>query len=189
MFAQGSIWRFRAGRDAWLTMAVILPLVLSGGDTIRPSSAAGLPTFSSGDRPESGDYYLQSELRISLLPPLDVVVTAYSSTVGQTDDTPFLTASLTDVRPGIIALSRDLIRRYTPDAPFAYGDRVFIKGQGIFVVEDTMNKRYSRRADIWFPSRDEAIQFGRKELTIAMVTGDIGSLSGFSHPVSSAPSK
>ena len=34
---------------------------------------------------------------------IDVVVTAYSSTVWQTDDTPFITASGTTVRDGIVA--------------------------------------------------------------------------------------
>jgi 3D (Asp-Asp-Asp) domain-containing protein len=94
-----------------------------------------------------------------------LTVTGYSSEPRQTDSTPFITASNTTVRPGIIALSRDLLIRYTPGAPFAYGDSVLVAGQ-VYVVEDTMNKRWSNRADIWFPSTPEARRFGKQELEL-----------------------
>ena len=35
----------------------------------------------------------------------------------ETDDTPFLTAMCTVTAPGVIALSRDLLRTFTPGAP------------------------------------------------------------------------
>ena len=96
-----------------------------------------------------------------------VTVTAYSSTRDQTDSTPFVTASNTRVRPGIVALSRDLLREFTPGAPFSYGDRVEIEGVGTFLVEDTMHKRYEKRVDIWFASRAAARRWGRRDLTLA----------------------
>lgn len=96
-----------------------------------------------------------------------VTVTGYSSTFDQTDSTPFLTASNRRVRPGIVALSRDLLREYTPGAPFSYGDKVEIRGVGVFTVEDTMNPRYEKRADIWFANRTQARQWGRQELCLA----------------------
>ena len=40
-----------------------------------------------------------------------------------------------------------------------------------FVVEDVMNQRYERHADIWFESLDEARQFGRRR---AVLTGPYG---------------
>jgi hypothetical protein len=63
---------------------------------------------------------------------IPVTVTGYSSTSDQTDTTPFITASNTRVRTGVIALSRDLLREFTPGAPFGYGDRVEIEGVGVF---------------------------------------------------------
>lgn len=96
-----------------------------------------------------------------------VTVTAYSSTMDQTDSTPFLTASNRRVRPGIVALSRDLLREYTPGAPFTFGDKVEIRGVGVFTVEDTMNPRYEKRVDIWFASRTAARKWGRQELCLA----------------------
>jgi 3D (Asp-Asp-Asp) domain-containing protein len=108
------------------------------------------------------DNAASKELRSEQLFAINVIVTGYSSTRGQTDSTPFVTASNTRVRKGIVALSRDLLRRYTPGAPFAFGDRVLIPGVGEFVVEDTMNKRFSQRVDIWFASRSEARHWGHQ---------------------------
>ena len=97
---------------------------------------------------------------------LKVTVTGYSSTPDQTDDTPFTTASNKRVRPGIIALSRDLLRHYTRGAPFAFGDEVELDGLGTFIVEDTMAPRFQRRADIWFPTRAAATRWGRQSFRL-----------------------
>jgi 3D (Asp-Asp-Asp) domain-containing protein len=104
-----------------------------------------------------------------------VSVSAYTSRECETDDTPFITAANTSTRPGVLALSRDLLKRYTPNAPFDFGDIVHIAGMGDFVVEDSMNARWQRRADIWFESVDDARRFGRRS---AVMTGPYGLGSG-----------
>lgn len=96
-----------------------------------------------------------------------VLATGYSSSVAETDETPFVTAANTPTRPGTLALSRDLLHEYTPGAPFSFGDRVRVHGLGEFLVEDVMNARWSNRIDVWFPSRDEALWFGRREVVIS----------------------
>ena len=80
-----------------------------------------------------------------------------------------ITASNTRVRSGIIALSRDLLKRYNPDAPFHWGDWVYIEGVGEFIVEDTMNARYTLHADIWFPDRKIAANWGVRNLKLTAV--------------------
>jgi 3D (Asp-Asp-Asp) domain-containing protein len=85
-----------------------------------------------------------------------VIATGYSSSVWETDDTPFITASNTRTRPGVVALSRDMLQRYNPQAPFHFGDTVHISGIGEFLVEDSMHWRWRKRIDIWFPSREAA---------------------------------
>lgn len=86
---------------------------------------------------------------------IQVVVTAYSSTVFETDDDPFITASGSYVRDGIIANNL-----------FSFGTKVRLPelyGEKIFVVEDRMNSRKGRyHFDIWFPSHQEAKNFGAK---------------------------
>jgi len=89
---------------------------------------------------------------------IKVVITAYSSTVDQCDDTPFITANGHHVADGIIA------------ANFLYfGTKVQIPslfGEKIFSVEDRMNTRFSDRMDIWMPTREEAIAFGVKYVEV-----------------------
>jgi len=93
---------------------------------------------------------------------IDVVVTGYSSTVWQTDDTPFITASGKWVKDGIIANNMlpfgTLVRM-----PEVYGDK-------IFVVEDRMNARKSNyHFDVWFNEYLEAKNFGVKRTYIEIL--------------------
>ncbi len=104
---------------------------------------------------------MQGNTILSSVPPvheeqetLDVlgyrIITAYSSTPDQTDDTPFITASGQMVRDGIIA---------TNELPM--GTSVKIDGK-VYEVQDRTNSRYAYRYDIWFPTRQEALDYGRQ---------------------------
>jgi len=86
---------------------------------------------------------------------IKVIITAYSSTPEETDDTPFITAANTMVRDGIIA--NNLLPFGTKiRIPELYGDK-------IFTVEDRMSsKKGYYHFDIWFPSKEEAKEFGAK---------------------------
>lgn len=96
-----------------------------------------------------------------------VIVTGYASNVSETDSTPDINATMTYVRQGSLALSRDLLRTFTPGAPFDFGDWVMISGIGIFVVDDVMHERWRNCADIWFPDRKQAIRWGRRRAQLA----------------------
>jgi len=96
-----------------------------------------------------------------------VVATGYSSSIWETDMTPFITAANTPTRHGVLALSRDLLTRYTDGAPFKYGDVVHVSGVGDFIVEDTMNARWTNRIDVWFPTRLDALRFGVRQAYIS----------------------
>jgi len=90
-----------------------------------------------------------------------VSVSAYSSTVDQTDSSPFITAAGTFVHDGIVA-ANFLPIGTAIKIPAVFGDK-------IFVVEDRMNSRYWHNVDIWFPDRESAINFGRKNLQIEVL--------------------
>jgi 3D (Asp-Asp-Asp) domain-containing protein len=100
----------------------------------------------------------QAHFLESALMPIPVVVTAYNPLESQTDSTPHLTASNKLVRPGIVALSRDLEEEFG----FTFGDTVVIQGIGSFVFEDRMHKRWRRRVDILMFSREDARKFGHQ---------------------------
>ncbi len=84
---------------------------------------------------------------------IDVIVTAYSSTVAETDEFPLITASGEEVRDGIIANNM-----------LPFGTKVRLPelfGEKIFVVKDRMNSRKSNyHVDVWQASYEEAKNFG-----------------------------
>ena len=99
--------------------------------------------------------------------------TAYNSMPGQTDSTPFITATGTRTRPGVVALSRDLLRS------FPYGSKIMIEDLSgrsgnllsgrVFYVEDTMAARKTGSVDIWMASYGQAIRFGARQVRITAV--------------------
>jgi len=88
------------------------------------------------------------------------VITAYTSTVDQCDDDPFIAAWGDRVYDGMIAANW-LPRNTKVKIPSLFGDK-------IFTVADRMNARYGYgRIDIWFDSsKGEARKFGVKRVDI-----------------------
>lgn len=107
------------------------------------------------------------------LPTYSVTVTAYNPDPRQTDSTPFITATGTRTREGIIALSRDMLS-FIP-----YGSVVrlsAVKGPscggfstGNLRVEDTMNARYRMRADVVLMSHSAARNWGICQARLTVV--------------------
>ena len=90
---------------------------------------------------------------------VEVVFTAYSSEVGQTDDSPFIAAWGEHVYDGMIAANW-LPHNTKIKIPSLFGDK-------IFTVADRMNARYGYgRADIWMNSRADAVKFGVQRVEV-----------------------
>jgi len=87
---------------------------------------------------------------------IKAVLTAYTSTPGQTDGNPFMSASGIRVYDGMIA-ANGLPFGTKIKIPALFGDKVF-------TVHDRMNKRYGLgRMDIWLDApRSVALKFGVK---------------------------
>jgi 3D (Asp-Asp-Asp) domain-containing protein len=87
---------------------------------------------------------------------IDVTATMYYAVKGQCDKDPLTTAGMFKIIPHkaseqkLIALSRDLLTRF--GGSFQYGDKVMLLNaghkSGVYVVADTMNKRFKRKIDI-----------------------------------------
>lgn len=93
-------------------------------------------------------------------PPVDyriviAEVTGYSSDSNQTDNTPYLTAWQTKAREGVIACPR-----YIP-----FGTLVEIDSKQ-YTCEDRMNLKWPERWDLWFSSKQKALNYGIKVKTI-----------------------
>lgn len=146
-----------------LTEAVlVLLMIIFGGFIITPRTATALSlSFFTPAEPVVehlgfGQLPFSNDIQPIVLEK--VPITAYSSEVGQTDSTPFITASGTTVRRGVVATN------FLPIGarvrfPELYGDAVFI-------VEDRMNARYNRRFDIWMEETADARNFGIQWTTV-----------------------
>ena len=89
-------------------------------------------------------------------------MTGYSSCPMETDSTPFITASGKFVEDGIVANNL-----------FPFGTRIRIPelyGDKVFIVEDRMHWRKGYyHVDIWFPAKEEALEFGSKRTYIEVL--------------------
>ena len=90
-----------------------------------------------------------------------VKATAYNALASQTDSTPEICAWGDRIRPGIIAVSRDL-----EGLGLTRGQEVHIEGYGKMIVLDRMHKRKRNQIDIFMEKYEDAIEFGVQELVI-----------------------
>lgn len=161
-----------------LITAVIIGLVLGflpvfGATKIEQNNQISLSEEEILSEIENSLVVLQdnslSSIASDYLPPqkqvtnrIRVVITAYSSTIWQTDGDPFTTASGSTVENGTIA-NNSLPFGTKVKIPALYGDK-------IFTVTDRMNSRWpDNKFDIWFESTSEARKFGIKNTYIEIL--------------------
>lgn len=87
-----------------------------------------------------------------------VDLSAYSSSKDETDSTPFEGACGYTVAEYSIAITRDLEL-----LGFECNTIVYIFGQGVYFVNDRMNRRKSGQFDLWKGSKKKALEFGLKK--------------------------
>ncbi len=95
-------------------------------------------------------------------PAIERTVTAYTLTPEETDDTPCLGAwndNLCEISKTVQVCASNEFKR---------GTKLKV-GDVECVVMDRMNKRYSNRIDLIKPSREEALEFGRKTMLVAVL--------------------
>lgn len=88
---------------------------------------------------------------------VEAVITAYTSSVDETDEDPFITASGSTVRQGTLACP----------SKYQFGTIVEINGNH-YTCEDRMNKRYrqTERFDMWVESKQIAYAWGKQQLQV-----------------------
>lgn len=120
------------------------------------------PVYIVDSQPIDIDAYLQ-EYFANKIPKktMQVTVTAYSSTDGETDGTPYLTAIGTTVRDGIVAAN------FLPIGTVVRFPDKF--GEKLFIVEDRMDERFGLQVDIWMSNKEEAKKFGLQYLKMEIL--------------------
>jgi 3D (Asp-Asp-Asp) domain-containing protein len=117
----------------------------ANADTVLVGKASAEPSYSKANAKE---VYVRT-------------VTAYTSAVEETDDTPFITASGNHVRVGTAAANW---------LPFGTAIRIpEYFGEQVFVIEDRMNRKHPHKVDIWFPEKKDALNFGKRTTVIEVL--------------------
>lgn len=154
--AERTIFRF-------LTIVTALLLAISSFAPVKfEKILVKNPPINWQEMTEKDDEIVIQDYFIPIIEKKKVVATAYSSTADQCDSTPFITASGTRVRDGIIACNF-----------LEFGTRVLIPEEfgfnKVFTVEDKMAKKHNDKVDIWHETRKDAKKFGIKELEIIVL--------------------
>ncbi len=101
-----------------------------------------------------------AEKPLELVRTVTIAVTSYNSEPGQTDSTPCITANGFNLcKHGI---ENVIATNYLP-----FGTKVKFPeydADRIFTVQDRMNARYHKRADIWMKDKTDSRKFGIKNL-------------------------
>ena len=89
----------------------------------------------------------------------NVTITSYNNHSNQTDDTPNITSTSRPVRENMVAVSQDFLSK----GLIKYGDLVYIDCmKQWYIVEDTMNKRFENRIDIFLFDKQESLKINKK---------------------------
>jgi len=94
-----------------------------------------------------------------------IVVTAYNSEPGQTDNSPCITANNFNVCD--YGVEDTVAANFLP-----FGSKVKIPelfGERVFTVRDRMNRRFSNRVDVWMQEKPDAVNFGVKIAKIVVL--------------------
>ena len=89
----------------------------------------------------------------------NILVTGYSSTPDQCWGNPFITASGEHVKVGTMACPPQ----------YAFGTQIEIEGMGTYVCEDRGGKIKGNHFDMWFTSREEALNWGKRTVIARII--------------------
>lgn len=146
---------FATGSISLATPEAIPSMSINSAEDMAISNGA---VFAKNSLPEAKiTHYIDTKRT------MNVVVTSYSSSVDETDSTPYVTASGAFVRPGVAASNV---------LPFGTKFRIpDFFGNTVFTVEDRMNSRYNGKnwIDIWFESKAKAQSFGKQVAEIEII--------------------
>ena len=93
-----------------------------------------------------------------------VSVSSYNATVAQCGNNRGITASGVKVQEGQIAVSRKMQKE-----GWTFGKKVWIQGEGTYVITDLMASRIPLGIDLYKKKVKDSKEFGRKELTVVLL--------------------
>ena len=139
------------------TVFAVLAVLITSSIGLLARAGSHVETFGSGEViPLPGPVirltYEKPKTRIERM-----LVTAYSSSEDETDSTPTLSASGESTHQGMVA-----------NNCLPFGTKVIMEG-GTYYVEDRGALRHGCQwLDLWMPSKEAALQFGRQKLLVTI---------------------
>ncbi len=161
--------------SAMLMAPVLAPAPVHAQTGLVNSALKGIASLFSSDEVKADEVIPNVFPEMNDRKPTRVitaVMTAYSSEVAQTDNSPCIPA---DWKYNLCEHYEKYGEQDTIAANFLpLGTKVRfpdLYGDKVFTVRDRMNARYGDgRGDIWMPTRAEAKQFGVKKVTMEIFT-------------------
>lgn len=92
----------------------------------------------------------------------EVIATSYNPVRNQCDERPLETADGSLVTPGMLGVSRDLLKKHN----LHLGQKVVLGGLGSFTITDKMNKRFRNRIDIISFIPQWSRKFGKRKVIV-----------------------
>lgn len=140
-------------------LAVVISIFVALGDELAllEAETSSPPNEKPEKKKEAPTKIKKIQESLELPEIYTVSATVYFPEKGQTDGNPLITADGSKINPRRprdhrwIALSRDMLTRWGGD--IQYGDSVWVRGisdelDGMYIVRDTMNRRFRNRIDI-----------------------------------------
>lgn len=128
-----------------ILFSVVLILIIDNYKSERHQRLILLSKYSEIVSSQNEKIIEKKEIISKLKPkPIKVTVTCYNPDPKQTDSTPDIGAFNNKVKPGGLAISRDLF-----ESGYVPGMKVYLMGVGVFKINDVMNKRWEKRVDIF----------------------------------------
>lgn len=143
-------------------MTKLLPLLLLALIFTLPSRSFSFENTSGMEDVGSKSAYPDGGQPLSAADSSEMIVTAYTLSEDETDNTPCEGAFGDD----LCVMSKKLQICATND--YTHNQKLSVGGVEC-VVLDKMNPRYKNAVDLLFPDKKSALEFGRKKLPIAVL--------------------
>ncbi|MCK5611321.1 hypothetical protein KAR91_56145 [Candidatus Pacearchaeota archaeon] len=121
--------------------------------------------FLGSRQDELSGRIVELENKVEKMLPREVILTAYSSEIRQTNSDPYQTAFMVPVKRWSVATSRDLLLEGWTPGLWVYLFEIVngrFKGIGAFQIRDLMHERKKEQFDVWVPNTKFAKKLGRK---------------------------
>jgi len=157
LLEKGKVVKFRNGADGMLEKEFYT--VYFGGEKVadellseRVVRPAVSQLYETGQASFNGEY----------LKKYTMIATAYSPRVIETDGNPWVTATGLRSGLGVVAVDPNVI---------PLGSLLYVKGYGYAVAGDTGGAIKGDIIDVFFYSTDDALQWGRRAVTVYLLPG------------------